>query len=451
MQTPKPSRVFHRTPQHPLPTVVAGDGPYLIDSAGKRYLDGSGGAGVSCLGHSHPKVIKAIQDQVAALAHVHTSFFTNEPMERLAALIAEDAPGDIDHVFFVSGGSEAVESALKLARQYFLEKGEASRHRIVSRRQSYHGNTLGALSAGGNLSRRPTFAPLLIPDVIHLAPCYAYRDQRPGESDAAYVGRLAAEFDDAVRTAGPETIMCFIAEPVVGASLGAVPPVEGYFAAMRAVCDRYGILMIADEVMCGMGRTGYPHAIIEDGVAPDMITVAKGLGGGYQPIGALLVSKRIYDAIEQGSGSFMHSHTYNGHIAACAGALAVQQVIREEGLIANVRERGRDLEQLLHERLGNHPHVGNIRGRGLFQGVEIVADRSSKRPYAGSLGLAARLKRTARDHHGLICYPMGGVVDGRDGDNVILAPPFNSTRAVIEEAVAKLGAAIDQTLAELPR
>lgn len=448
MPKPASSHVFHRTPHHPMPTVVAGDGAYVIDSTGKRYLDASGGAGVSCLGHTHAKVIKAIQDQVARISHVHTSFFTNEPMERLADLIVEEAPGDIDHVFFVSGGSEAVESALKLARQYFIEKGEPERHRIVTRRQSYHGNTLGALSAGGNLARRPAYAPLLVPDVIHLSPCYAYRDKAPSESEPDYARRLAGEFDAAVRKAGPGTVMCFIAETVVGASLGAVPPVEGYFQAMREVCDRHGILMIADEVMCGMGRTGYPHAIIEDGVAPDMITVAKGLGGGYQPIGALLVSRRIYDAIAEGSGAFMHSHTYNGHIAACAGALAVQEVIRQEGLLETVRARGRDLERLLVERFGNHPHVGNIRGRGLFQAIEIVAERSSKRPFAAASSLAARLKRTARDH-GLICYPTGGVVDGKDGDNVILAPPFNSTTDILEEAVTKLGTALDATIADL--
>ena len=445
MPPPNHSRVFHRSLTSEYPMVVSGDGAYVIDSNGKRYLDGSGGAAVSCLGHSHPKVIAAVQAQVAKLAHVHTSFFTNEPMEALADWLIADAPPGLSHVFFVQDGSEAVESALKLSRQYFVERGQPERHIVITRRQSYHGNTLGALSVGGNMAKRPLHQPLMIPSVVHVSPCYAYRGRFASESDEVYTDRLANELDAAILAAPPGSVMAFLAETVVGASLGAVPPVPGYFKRIREVCDRHGVLLIADEVMCGMGRTGQTYAIAEEGVAPDLLTIAKGLGGGYQPIGALLVSRTIHDTIRDGSGAFAHSHTYNGHLVACAAALAVQQVIREEDLLANVQAMGAHLETGLIGRFGNHAHIGNIRGRGLFWGIELVADRATKAPFAAGLQLAARIKAAARDG-GLLCYASSGCVDGQLGDNVILAPPFNAGRQVIEEAVDKLGLAIDAAL-----
>ena len=445
MPAPTPSRVFHRSLTSDYPMVVSGDGAYVIDSHGKRYLDGSGGAAVSCLGHSHPKVIAAVQAQVAKLAHVHTSFFTNEPMEALADWLITDAPAGFSHVFFVQDGSEAVESALKLSRQYFVERGEPERHIVITRRQSYHGNTLGALSVGGNMAKRPLHQPLMNPSVVHVSPCYAYRGQFAGESDEVYTERLAAELHTAISAAPPNAVMAFLAETVVGASLGAVPPVAGYFKRIREVCDRHGVLLIADEVMCGMGRTGQSYAIADERVAPDLLTIAKGLGGGYQPIGALLVSQTIHDTLRDGSGAFAHSHTYNGHLVACAAALAVQQVIREEDLLANVRAMSTHLEACLTERFGNHAQVGNIRGRGLFWGVELVGERATKMPFPAGMKLAARIKSAAREG-GLLCYASSGNFDGRDGDNVILAPPFNVGPAILEEAVDKLGLAIDAAL-----
>lgn len=438
------SHVFHRHTGSLPPTAVGGEGPYLIDAAGKRYLDASGGAAVSCLGHGHPAVIEAIQEQIGRMAFAHTAFFTSEPAEALADALAAAAPGDLDRVYFVSGGSEAVEACLKLARQYFLEVGEPQRYRIVARRQSYHGNTLGALAAGGNLWRRRPFAPMLA-EGHHIAPCYAYREQRPGESDEAYGRRAADALEAKLLELGPETVAAFLCEPVVGATLGAVPPAPGYLARIRAICDRYGVLLIFDEVMCGMGRTGTLFACEQDGVAPDLMAIAKGLGAGYQPIGAMLVATHVYQAIERGSGFFQHGHTYMGHATACAAALAVQRVIAEGDLLANVRRRGAELEAALRERLGEHPNVGDIRGRGLFLGLELVAERASKAPFDPALAVHRRLKAEAMAR-GLICYPMGGTIDGERGAHVLLAPPFIIDEGHVAEIVERLAAALEAAL-----
>jgi adenosylmethionine-8-amino-7-oxononanoate aminotransferase len=438
------SHVFYRQPRHDYPVAVRGEGTLLIDRDGNRYLDASGGAAVSCLGHDHPRVIDAIQAQVAKLAYAHTSFFTSEPAEALADHLIERAPEGIDRVYYVSGGSEAVEAALKMARQYFVEIGQPQRSRFIARRQSYHGNTLGALSVGGNATRRRQFQPLLI-EVAHVSPCYAYRDQAEGESDQAYVARLAEELDSTVRKLGPDTAIAFVAEPVVGATLGAVPPVPGYFQAVREICDRYGMLLILDEVMCGTGRTGTLFACEQEDVRPDLVTIAKGLGAGYQPIGATLVSGAIYEAIVAGSGFFQHGHTYMAHPTACAAALAVQETIVEEQLLGRVRMQGGKLRELLHERLGDHVHVGDIRGRGLLQGIELVADRVSKRPFAPERRLHARVKSEALAR-GLMCYPGGGTIDGTRGDHVLLAPPYVVADSELELIVDRLAAAIDAAI-----
>jgi len=442
------THVFHRNPLAAMPTAARGDGIEIIDTEGKRYIDASGGAAVSCLGHSHPTVIQAIKDQLDAIAFAHTSFFTNPPMEALADMLSAAAPGDLSQVYFVSGGSEAVEAALKMARQYFVEIGEPERRHIVARRQSYHGNTIGALSAGGNEWRRAQFAPLLVPNVRHIAPCYAYRDKAPEESEEAYGLRVADELETAIEELGPGTVAAFIAEPVVGATAGAVPPVPGYLARIRDICDRHGVLLIFDEVMCGMGRTGELFACDVDGVTPDLLTIAKGLGAGYQPVGAVLASGAIYQAICDGSGFFQHGHTYMGHPAACAAALAVQTVIRDDDLLANVRAMGAYLAEALDERFGNHHHVGDIRGRGLFRGLELVADRVSKAPFDPALKLHARVKREAMAR-GLMCYPMGGTIDGRQGDHVLLAPPFIATRSDIDQIVDRLGDAVDAAITDV--
>lgn len=423
---------------------VGGQGIELIDSNGKRYLDASGGAAVSCLGHGHPRVIEAIQRQVQTLAYAHTSFFTTEPAEALAATLAEAAPGDLNHVYFVSGGSEAVEAALKLARQYFVETGQGTRRHFIARRQSYHGNTLGALAIGGNAWRREPFLPLLVP-AHHVSPCYAYRDQAAGETGTQYAQRLADELEAKILELGPDSVAAFVAETVVGATAGAVPPVADYLKRIRAVCDKYGVLLILDEVMSGMGRTGHLFACAEDGVVPDIVTIAKGLGAGYQPIGATLCTDRIYDAIVGGSGFFQHGHTYIGHATACAAALAVQRTIAEEGLLANVLARGEQLRARLREALGAHPNLGDVRGRGLFVGVEFVADRASKATLDPALKTHARLKAAAMQQ-GLLVYPMGGTVDGVHGDHVLLAPPFICTEADIERIVARFVAAVGEVL-----
>jgi adenosylmethionine-8-amino-7-oxononanoate aminotransferase len=440
------SHVLYRRFDQDYPVAVRGAGIEIIDREGRRYIDASGGAAVSCLGHSHPRVIEAVRRQVQELDFAHTSFFTNEPAEALADRLIAAAPAGLEKVYFVSGGSEAMEAALKMARQYFVEIGQPQRRRLIARRQSYHGNTLGALAVGGNAWRREQFRPLLI-DVEHVSPCYAYRGQERGEADAAYVDRLLRELEDTIVRVGPETVIAFVAEPVVGATLGAVTALPGYFTGVRTLCDRYGILLILDEVMCGMGRTGSLFACEQEGIAPDLVTIAKGLGAGYQPIGATLASATICEAIRKGTGFFQHGHTYMAHPVACAAGLAVQEALVDEQLLGRVRAQGARLKELLHARLDDHSHVGDIRGRGLFMGVELVADRATKRPFESQLKLNARVKAAAMER-GLLCYAMGGTIDGRAGDHLLLAPPYIVTDGELEEIVARLGDAIDAALAQ---
>lgn len=437
------SAVFGRS-NAPLPTAIRGEGCYLYDSDGRSYLDGSGGAAVSCLGHSDAHVRAAIHAQLDRLAFAHTGFFTSEPAEALARKLVAHAPGGITRAYLLAGGSEAVEAALKLARQYFLEAGEPGRHRVIARRQSYHGNTLGALAAGGNAWRREKYAPLLI-EVTHIAPCYAYRDQARGESLEAYGRRVADELETEIDRLGAERVMAFIAEPVVGATAGALPPAPGYFARIREICDRHGILLILDEVMCGMGRTGTLFACEQDGIAPDIVTVAKGLGAGYAPIGAMLASERIYRAIAEGSGSFQHGHTYHGHPLSAAAGLAVLERLVDDGVAAGVEARGEALNQRLIERFGQHPHVGDIRGRGLFRALELVGERETKSPFDPGVRLHARVK-TAAMREGLICYPAGGTIDGMHGDHVLLAPPFIISDDQMDLLVDRLDRAIATAL-----
>ena len=438
------THVFQRQIHADMPRAKKGDGIYIIDADGKRYLDASGGAAVSCLGHSDPDVIQAIKDQAETLAFAHTAFFTSEAAEELANLLIGKAPDGIEVVYFVSGGSEAMEAALKMARQYFLEVGEPERTKFIARRQSYHGNTLGALSVGGNVWRREPFEAMLM-DVGHIQPCYAYRNQLDGETEEEYGLRAADELEAEIQRLGPETVIAFVAETVVGATAGVVPPVKGYFKRIRDICDRHGVLLILDEVMCGMGRTGTTFACEQDGIAPDIVCIAKGLGAGYQSIGAALVSAKVFQAFSEGSGFFQHGHTYMGHPVACAAALAVQRKIQALDLLANVREQGEVLESRLLDRLGNHAHVGDIRGRGLFRGIELVADRATKEPFDPALKLHAGLKAQAMDR-GLIYYPGGGTADGVQGDHILLAPPFIIEKPEIDELVDRLSAAIDAAI-----
>lgn len=439
------THILHRQIGGTLPVAAGGTGIEIVDTTGKRYLDASGGAAVSCLGHGHPAVTAALHEQLDKLAYAHTGFFTTDVAEKLGDRLIADAPKGMSHVYLVSGGSEAVEAALKMARQYFTERGETQRRHVIARRQSYHGNTLGALAAGGNEWRRAPFSPLLI-ETHHIDPCFAYRFQRPDESEEEYGRRAADALEAKILELGAGTVMAFVAETVVGATAGAVPPAAGYFKRIREICDRHGVLLILDEVMCGMGRTGTLHACEQEGIAPDLMTIAKGLGGGYEPIGAVLLGKHIYDAFAGGSGFFQHGHTYMAHPLACAAGLAVQETIRRDNLLANVRTMGALLQRRLGERFGNHPHVGDIRGRGLFQAVELVEDRSTKEPFDPARKLHAKVKKAAMAR-GLMVYPMGGTIDGAHGDHVLLAPPFIVTADQIGEIVDRLGSAIDDALA----
>ena len=442
------THILHRQTGHSYPIAAEARGVIIRDSAGKEYVDASSGAAVSCLGHSHPDVLAAMHEQLDRLAYAHTSFFTTDAAEELADELAARAPEGVGRVFFVSGGSEAIEGALKLARQYFVELGESKRRHVIARRQSYHGITLGALAVGGRERQRKAFAPLLF-ETHHVSPVFEYRERRANETSEAYGERLAEELDDKIEELGGENVMAFVAETVVGATLGAVPAVPGYFQRIREVCDRHGVLLILDEVMCGMGRTGTLHACEQEGITPDLIAIATGLGGGYAPIGALLMQERIFDAVADGSGAFQHSHTYMGHPLACAAALAVQRVIHRDGLLANVREQGGQLARRLKERFGNHPFVGDVRGRGLFQAVELVADRGAKAPFAPEHKLHARVKAEAMAR-GLMVYPMGGTVDGVRGDHVLLAPPFIIDAPIVDTIVERLGDAIDAATMHCP-
>jgi adenosylmethionine-8-amino-7-oxononanoate aminotransferase len=441
------THILHRNANDVMPVAVGGSGVELIDGDGKRYIDASGGAAVSCLGHGHPAVLAALHKQLDAIAYAHTSFFTTQAAEALAERLIEDAPAGLDHVYLVSGGSEAIEAALKMARQYFVEKGEPQRRHVIARRQSYHGNTLGALATGGNEWRRAPFAPLLI-ETHHIDACYAYRLQDAGESDEAYAARAAQALEDKILALGADQVMAFVAETVVGATAGAVPPVADYFRRIRSICDRYGVLLILDEVMCGMGRTGTLHACEQESISPDLMAIAKGLGGGYQPLGATLLSTEIFSAFSKGSGFFQHGHTYMGHPMAAAAGLAVQEVIRRDGLLANVAAMGGHLQRRLLERFANHHHVGDIRGRGLFRGIELVADRGTKAPFAPARKLNARIKREAMAR-GLMVYPMGGTIDGVRGDHILLAPPYIVNKEQIDTIVVRLGDAIDAAITSI--
>jgi adenosylmethionine-8-amino-7-oxononanoate aminotransferase len=439
------SHIIHRNLRRAPPLAVHAAGITVTDSAGRRYLDASGGAAVSSLGHAHPDVLAAMHAQIDANAYAHTAFFTCQAAEELAARLAADAPGDLDHVYLVSGGSEAMETALKLARQYWLEAGQPQRGVFIARRQSYHGNTLGALAVGGNEWRRQPFAPLLI-DVPRVAPCYEYRDRDEDQSTEDYTADLLRELEQAIQAAGPENVIGFVAETVVGATAGAVPPTPGYFRGVRKLCDQYGLLLILDEVMCGMGRTGTLYAFEQEGVLPDLVVLGKGLGAGYQPIGAVLARAHIVQRLREGSGAFQHGHTYMGHPVAAAAALAVQKVIQRDNLLGAVTVRGAALRRMLRDAFGQHPHVGDIRGRGLLIGLELVADRDSKAPFDPALRLHAAVKEEAMAR-GLMVYPMGGTIDGRRGDHILLAPPFIATEAELAEITSRLADTLTSSLA----
>ena len=441
--------VLHRDLNQPPRLAVRGQGSYLFDADDKAFLDGSGGAAVSCLGHGHPRIVEAIRRQLQRLEFAHSSFFTNEPVERLATRLIQLAPPGFGpgRVAIVGSGSEAIETAIKLSRQHWVEKGEPRRTRFIARRMSYHGNTLGALAMGGHIERKSLYAPLLREAAL-VSPCHAYRFKHDHETLEQYGERLIAELNAEIERLGPDTVIAFIAEPIAGATLGSVPPVQGYLRGVRKVCDRYGVLFIADEVMCGMGRCGAMFASGQEDCVPDIIAVAKGLGAGYQPIGAVIAREAVLAPIVAGTGQLAHGHTYMAHAVACAAALAVLETIEDEDLLGAVRKQGVELELRLRNRLAHHPYIGDIRGRGLLWSVELVKDRKTKAPFAAELGLAQKIKQRALSA-GLLCYPSSGTADGRDGAHILLAPPYTVSSAELDELVDKLGGAVEAVLCDL--
>ncbi|RVU83968.1 aspartate aminotransferase family protein [Leucothrix sargassi] len=442
------SAVMHRSSRPNLATIASGDGVYLIDQQGNRFLDACGGAAVSCLGHSNERVKQAIIDQVNKVPYAHTSFFTNEPQEQLAEHLLQHAYGDFSQVYFVMGGSEAIETSLKLTRQYFLEVGKPEKKLFITRKQSYHGNTLGALAIGGNLWRRKPFDPLLV-DGHYISSCYEYRDRQEDENEFQYGQRIANELETKILSLGAENVAAFVAETVGGATAGCPTAPIGYFKRIREICDQYDVLLILDEIMCGMGRTGTLHACEQEGVQADIETIAKGIGAGYQGLGAVLINDKIVDAIDQGSGFFQHGHTYIGHPSSCAAGLATQLEIQERNLLSNVQVQGDNLKKALQTAFDADTllsdHIGDIRGRGLFIGIELVAKRQTKQPFDASLKLHANIKKQAMKNH-LMTYPMGGTIDGIQGDHVLLAPPFIITEEHVQQITQRLSKSIKSAI-----
>lgn len=377
-----------------------------------------------------------------SVSYVHTGAYTTSAAEDLARLVLDGNPHGLEKAFFVGSGSEAVDAAMKLARQYFFESGHAERRNFVARRQSYHGNTIGAMSLSSNLPRKLPYEPLLLPNVSHVSPAYAYQYQSPGESETEYVARLVAELDDEFQRLGPETVIAFVAEPQVGATFACVPAPPGYFRAARALCDRYGILLVLDEVMCGMGRSGSYFAFEQEGVVPDIVTIGKGLGGGYAPIAGVLVGGKVVERLRGGTGTFNHGQTYQAHPLSCASALAVQRIVRRDGLVERCGVMGRLLEGGLREALGGRRYVGDIRGRGLFWGIEFVRDRESKGSFEPEVEFGYRVQRKAFDL-GVAIYPGAGTVDGIRGDHVLLAPAYTTTEAELRTIVQVVREAYD--------
>ncbi len=429
-----------------LPKIAWGKGCYLTDASGKRYIDGSGGPAVYCLGHGNEEVNEAVRAQLDRIAHGYRYTFTSDPLEELTEQIIRACDGAFSQMVFVSGGSEAVESALKLALQYHAARGEPSRHRFIARERSWHGNTLGALALSGFAERTAAFERALVP-VPKLSPVNAYRPP-DGVAVAEVASACAAELEAKIVELGPETVAAFVFEPVVGAAGGAVPAPDGYARLVREVCDRHGVLMIADEVMCGAGRCGTWRALAHDGVAPDIMTVAKGLAGGYLPLGAAVYSSRVAEPIFAAHGGPMTGHTFTGHTAACAAGAAVQRIVARERLVDRVRAKGPGFAHLIAEALGGVEAVGDIRGRGYFIGIEFVADRMTKAPFPRDRQLYLKIRQRSLED-GLICYPSGGNVDGVRGDTVILAPPYNATDGELAEIAERFGRAARRALADI--
>ncbi len=428
-----------------LPVALKGEGVYIYDEKGNKYLDGSSGAAVSCLGHNNQKVKDAIIKQLSSLPYAHTSFLTSKPAEKLAKMLINRAPQNFEKVYFLSGGTEAVETALKLVRQYHIEHNQPQRKHIVARKQSYHGNTLTTLSVGGNVKRKEAFLPYMSDCMHHIDPVYAYRLKKEDETLEEYGIRAANLLEEKILELGIDCVAAFIYEPLVGSTLGSVGAPLSYHKRIREICDKYNVLLISDEIMCGYGRTGYLFASEYTGINPDLITLAKGIAGGYQPLAATLVSSKIYQTIKNGSGAFSHGHTYIAHPCATAAGVAVLKEIEANNLLENVKHMGKFLKEKLRNRFSVHPYIGDVRGKGLFVTIELVRNKKTKECFDSKLKLFAQIKQTAKEF-GLLCYAMGGTNFGEEGDHVLLAPPFIINEEQIIELINKLELAINKSL-----
>ncbi|MBP9184691.1 MAG: aspartate aminotransferase family protein [Fuscovulum sp.] len=426
-----------------LPKVVRAKGPYLWDAEGRQYIDGSGGPAVYCLGHANDEVNRAICDQLQALAHGYRYNFTTDALEELTEIVQDRCGGSLREMVFVTGGSEAVESCLKIALQYQTAIGQKSRRLFISRERSWHGNTLGALGLSGFSERTVAYEGAFIPS-IKIPPANAYRPV-PGATPETAGPAAAAELEAAILRAGAENVAAFVFEPVVGAAGGCVPAPPGYAQAVRDICTRHGVLMIADEVMSGAGRCGTWRALAHDGVEPDIMAIAKGLAGGYQPLGAAICTTAVWEAIRAKDGAFGTGHTFTGHTAACAAGVAVQKIVAREGLVDRVAANGPRLKSWLAQALTGVDAIGDIRGRGHFIALELVADRAKRTPFDKDLKLFMKIRAQAM-RNGLICYPVGGNVDGQSGDIVIFAPPYNCTDDELTEIVDKGATSVRQVL-----
>ena len=426
-----------------LPRIVRGEGSYLFDAAGKRYLDGSGGPAVFCVGHAHPEVNAAITRQLNDIAYAYRYLFTSSALENLTETILRLCGGGFQDIVYTGSGSEAVESALKIALQHFAARGLRTKRRFIARRRSWHGNTLGALSVSDFAERRRAFEGSLF-DVTFVSAANAYR-MPDGVTRETLVGYLAAELEHAILSVGPERVAAFIFEPIVGAAGGVVPAPDGYVRAIEAVCRQYDVLLIADEVMCGSGRSGTWRALEHDGVIPDIMCIAKGLAGGYIPLGAALVTQRVAAPIHSEHGAYMTGHTFTGHTAACAAGLAVQHIVARDRLLDRVRSAGSSLQATLRHALSGFDEVGDVRGRGFFVGIELVQNRLTQLPFAAERALCFDVAARAFAD-GLICYPCSGNVDGNVGDTLIIAPPYNASDGELAEIVTKVARAIGAAL-----
>ncbi|KAJ4112184.1 hypothetical protein NW768_011763 [Fusarium equiseti] len=431
--------------------------PYMVDSAsgidlklstGQTIIDACGGAAVALIGHGNKEVIQAITDQARKVSYVHTQSYTTAPAEELAEILLQGNPYGLEKAFFVGSGSEAVESALKLARQYHYEKGDLDRLHIVSRRQCYHGNTMATMSISTNLARRAPYQGFLYPNVSHVSPAFAYHYKDSSETEENFTARLLVELEEEFLRVGPNKVAAFIAETVVGATSGCVAAPAGYFKGVRELCDKHGVIMILDEIMCGVGRTGTFFAFEQEGVAPDVMTIAKGLGGGYAAIAGVLINGRVVDALRQGSAAFNHGHTYQAHPISCAAALAVQKIVRRDNLVERCANMGVILERMLSEELGECMSVGDIRGRGLFWGVEFVKNRASKTPFDPSAKFGLLVQQLAFEK-GVALYPGGATIDGVKGDHILLAPPFTVTEAQLRTICQTLREAVVEAESEV--